>query len=78
MVVPGSVKARDLGDNIFSGMTILSAVLVDRYICCECGYSEEWIDTSDIPKLKKIQRIINFFVKSYLMIGAYKLIVKMR
>lgn len=27
-------------------------VLVHRYVCCDCGYSEEWVDTKDIPKLK--------------------------
>ena len=26
---------------------------VDRYLCCSCGYSEEWIDQKDIAKLIK-------------------------
>ena len=26
---------------------------VDRYLCCSCGYSEEWIDQNDIAKLIK-------------------------
>ena len=30
-----------------------SAVLVHRYVCCACGYSEEWIDKEDIPRLKE-------------------------
>ena len=29
------------------------AVLVHRYVCCACGYSEEWIDKEDIPRLKE-------------------------
>lgn len=28
-------------------------ILVHRYVCCSCGYSEEWIDKEDIPKLEK-------------------------
>ena len=35
-----------------TGMTIFSAVLVHRYVCCKCGYSEEWIDRKDIQTLK--------------------------
>ena len=30
-----------------------SAVLVNRYVCNRCGYSEEWIDPSDLSQLKK-------------------------
>ena len=41
------------GNNIPTGMTIFSAVLVHRYVCCKCGYSEEWIDREDIKKLKE-------------------------
>lgn len=38
------------GNNVPMGF---SAVLVKRYVCCRCGYSEEWIDQQDIPKLEK-------------------------
>ncbi|WP_278281159.1 hypothetical protein [Clostridium sp. BSD9I1] len=35
-----------------TGMTIFSAVKVTRYLCCDCGYSEEWIDDKkDIEKI---------------------------
>lgn len=51
--VPGSAGAYGAGNNIQVGLTNFSAVLVDRYICCSCGYTEEWIDTDDIPKLEK-------------------------
>lgn len=50
--IPGKVGAYGSGNNILAGMAFLSAVLVDRYVCCDCGYSEEWIDKKDIPTLK--------------------------
>lgn len=24
-----------------------------RYVCCKCGYIEEWLDTSDLQNLQK-------------------------
>ena len=51
--IPGKAGAYGSGNNIITGMTIFSAVLVHRYVCCGCGYSEEWIDREDIPKLKE-------------------------
>lgn len=50
--IPGTAGAYGAGNNIMVGMTNLSAVLVNRYLCCLCGYSEEWIDKEDIQKLK--------------------------
>lgn len=26
---------------------------IDHYLCCGCGYSEEWIDKKEIAKLKE-------------------------
>ncbi|NSS37411.1 hypothetical protein HRG18_10555 [Enterococcus faecalis] len=51
--VPGYAGAYGSGNNIMVGMTIKSAVPVDRYICTRCGFSEEWIDLDYIDKLKK-------------------------
>jgi len=51
--IDGEAKAYGAGNNIMVGATIFSAVLVNRYLCCSCGYSEEWIDREDIPKLIK-------------------------
>ena len=51
--VEGKAGAYGSGNNIITGMTIFSAVLVHRYVCCNCGYSEEWIDKEDIKKLKE-------------------------
>ena len=53
LLVPGKAGAYGSGNNIQTGMTVFSAVLVHRYVCCSCGYSEEWIDKEDIQKLKK-------------------------
>ncbi len=53
LVVPGKAGAYGTGNNIPTGLTIFSSVMVDRYVCCSCGFSEEWIDKKDIKKLKK-------------------------
>ncbi len=53
LMIPGDVRGYGVGNNIQAGATIFSSVLVNRYVCCSCGYSEEWIDREDIPKLKK-------------------------
>lgn len=51
--IPGKAGAYGSGNNIMVGSTIFSAVKVTRYLCCECGYSEEWIDSKkDIEKLR--------------------------
>ena len=50
--VDGSIRGYGAGNNIMIGMTIFSAVKVNRYICCDCGYTEEWIDEKDISKIK--------------------------
>ena len=51
--VRGSSRGYGAGNNIMVGMTIFSAVNVNRYICGNCGYCEEWIDEWDIPKIKQ-------------------------
>ncbi len=50
--IKGKAGAYGSGNNIQVGLTIFSAVLVDRYVCCSCGYSEEWINKEDIQTLK--------------------------
>lgn len=49
----GHAGAYGSGNNIMVGMTIKSAVPVDRYLCADCGYSEEWVDIDNIDKIKK-------------------------
>lgn len=51
--VEGKAGAYGSGNNIMTGLTVFSAVLVHRYVCCSCGYSEEWIDKEDVQKLKE-------------------------
>ena len=53
LMVPGKAGAYGVGNNIQVGWSNFSAVLVNRYVCCDCGYSEEWIDKEDIAALKK-------------------------
>ena len=45
-----------VGNNIMVGKSIFSAVNVNRYVCCKCGYSEEWIDKEDLDKVKYSKR----------------------
>lgn len=49
----GSAGPYGTGNNIMLGRTIFSAVKVNRYICCSCGFIEEWIDNEDIEKIVK-------------------------
>ena len=51
--IEGNAKAYGAGNNIPIGFSILTYVKVPRYVCCRCGYTEEWIDREDIPKLEK-------------------------
>ena len=51
--IEGKAGPYGSGNNIMTGMTVFSAVLVHRYVCCKCGYSEKWIDKEDIQKLKE-------------------------
>jgi hypothetical protein len=54
--VPGTPQA-GFGNNIRVGATVFSAVLVSKYLCCRCGYIEDWIDNhKDIDKVKKYYR----------------------
>ena len=53
IVVPGSVGLYGVGNNVPTGWSILSSVRVTRYLCGECGFSEEWIDSlADIDKIR--------------------------
>lgn len=56
--IDGFAGAYGSGNNIPLGITILSAVNVNRYICCDCGYTEEWIDRADLGKVKNSKKAI--------------------
>ena len=52
--IPGTPQSHGFGNNIKTGITIFSAILVTKYLCCNCGYIEDWIDSpQDIEKAKK-------------------------
>ena len=50
--VEGKVLAHGAGNNIMLGKTIFSSIPVPRYVCCRCGYAEEWIDSGDLYLLR--------------------------
>ena len=54
--IDGYAGAYGSGNNILVGASIFSAVKVNRYICCGCGFTEEWIDTEDIPKIESSRK----------------------
>ncbi len=56
MIVDGYTGAYGSGNNIQLGLTALSSVLVDRYICMSCGFSEEWIRENDLEKLRNSKK----------------------
>ncbi|MBQ6831378.1 MAG: hypothetical protein IJO28_01960 [Oscillospiraceae bacterium] len=54
--IDGYTGGYGVGNNIMLGATIFSAVNVNRYICCQCGFSEEWIDREDLDKIKNSKK----------------------
>ncbi len=60
--VNGYVGSYGEGNNMNLGA--FAKINVNRYICCNCGYSEEWIDPEDIPRIlrsKKAMRVGNTY-----------------
>lgn len=53
LIVPGPTDGGVFDNSIRTGATVFSAVSVDRYVCCDCTYTEEWVRQNDIPKLQK-------------------------
>ena len=51
-VVDGYTGPYGSGNNVMIGATVFSAVKVNRYICCTCGFTEEWINREDLPKVR--------------------------
>lgn len=51
--VPGEKRSMTgaVGNTVAAGL--LAHVLVSRFVCCDCGYSEEWIESDEaLKKLK--------------------------
>ena len=51
-VIDGYTGPYGSGNNVMIGATVFSAVKVNRYICCTCGFTEEWINREDLPKVR--------------------------
>ena len=52
--ITGRIGAYGSGNNIPIGRTIFSSVKVTRYLCGQCGYSEEGVESaSDLQKLRE-------------------------
>lgn len=50
--IPGKHTGYGAGNIILVGLTALNAVKVTRFVCEQCGYSEEWIESrEDIQRL---------------------------
>lgn len=49
--INGEDSGHGPGNNIRVGL--LARVLVHKYVCCNCGYTEEWVDTQNIPKVEQ-------------------------
>ncbi len=50
--VEGHAGAHGAGNNLMLGKTIFSAIPLPRYVCCDCGYCEEWVDSRDLYQLR--------------------------
>lgn len=54
--VPGGIGAYGSGNNILYG-GFFKGVPVSRYVCLQCGFVEEWIDSpQDLAKLRQRYR----------------------
>ena len=40
----------------FVTTSFVSAVTINRYICCRCGYVEEWIDVGDLEEIENSKK----------------------
>ena len=54
--IDGYTGPYGVGNNIMVGSTVFSAVNVNRYICCACGFTEEWIDRENIDAVKNSKK----------------------
>ncbi len=46
----------DSDHGIMVGMTIMSTIPLHRYVCCNCGYTEQWVKRCHIEKLKSSKK----------------------
>ena len=52
--VRGDIYGASYGNYICTGFTLLSAAPVTRYVCLDCGFTEEWVESKrDLEKIRK-------------------------
>nr|WP_325298406.1 hypothetical protein [uncultured Dysosmobacter sp.] len=51
VLVPGGRATMDSALNLIH--VGFRSVGVDRYVCCTCGFSEEWVAADGLEKVKK-------------------------
>lgn len=52
--IPGYISTHGAGNNILTGRMVFNAVVVTRYLCMRCGFSEEWVEAKeDREKIRK-------------------------
>lgn len=53
--IPDNPRRHASGNNIYTTRaTLLGKIPVIRYVCCNCGYTENWVETRrDLEKLKE-------------------------
>lgn len=49
-----SAMGDDTGNNIYCGF--FTVARVNRYICCDCGFTEEWVNKNDIHKIREFYK----------------------
>ena len=55
-VIDGYTGPYGSGNNVMIGATVFTAVKVNRYICCTCGFTEEWIGREDLENVKNTKK----------------------
>lgn len=51
VIAKGESQAYGIGNNVRAG--VFKQVIINRYVCCTCGFTEEWLDKDDIPQVKE-------------------------
>lgn len=53
--IPDNPGRYTSGNNIYtSATTLIGKIPVIRYVCCHCGYVENWVETSgELDKIKR-------------------------
>lgn len=54
--IPDHPNSHASGNNIYTTtITLAGKIPVIRYVCCDCGYVENWVETkAELDKIKQI------------------------